>query len=92
MPHRDPQIIAGEGGDKRSARISMDQNHIRLYFVQNLSDGAEDAGGNIEKCLSVFHDVEIIVRHDAKGIQDLVKHLAVLRSNAHHRLYARPFS
>ena len=43
---------------------------------------------SIGEALRAFHYVEVILRADAEYVQHAVKHLAVLRRDAHEALYA----
>ena len=58
----------------------MDQYHIRLFRFQNFLHGIQDVRRDIEKCLAILHNVEVIIWYNTEGLQHLIKHLAVLRA------------
>ena len=87
----DLQIEAGKRSYKGRARISVDQNNIGLDLFKDSFDTAEDVRRDVKQRLLVLHNIQIVVRHDAEGRQDLVEHLTMLCRDADDRLQTFSF-
>ena len=51
----------------------MHERQIRLLLIENCLDARQDSGSNIEKRLVRLHNRQIVIRHDRKRIQHLLK-------------------
>ena len=56
----------------------MYKNKIRFDNSENIAHPCQHAGGNIIEILTLFHDVEVIIRHNIKQLKHLVKHFTML--------------
>ena len=61
----------------------MDQDHAGLLLLDDPLKALKHPGGDVGEGLAGLHNVQVIVRHNLKGIQHLVQHLPVLGSDAH---------
>ena len=67
----------------------MHERQIRLLLIENCLNARQDSGSNIEKRLIRLHNRQIVIRHDRKRIQHLLKHLLVLPRDAYNGLHLR---
>lgn len=67
----------------------MHERQIRLLLIENCLNARQDSGSNIEKRLVRLHNRQIVIRHDRKRIQHLLKHLLVLPRDADNCLHLR---
>ena len=67
----------------------MHERQIRLFLIENCLNARQDSGSNIEKRLVRLHNRQIVIRHDRKRIQHLLKHLLVLPRDADNCLHLR---
>ena len=79
-------IESCDSGGGRCCRVAMDQNHIRLDFLQDIAHAGKHPCGHVVEILALLHDVQVVIRHDLEDAQHLVQHLAVLARHAHNRL------
>ena len=68
----------GRGG------IPVHQGHIRLHLVEHRIQAFQHTGGDGGQGLPGVHQVQVIVRGDAKLLHHTVQHLTMLGSNAYH--------
>ena len=79
-------VEGGKGRGGAGGSVSMDKDHVGLYFLQDIAHAGEHAGGDVVEVLALFHYVEVVVRGDLEDAQHLVQHLAVLAGDAHYSL------
>ena len=86
MAHGNLLVEGGEGGGGASCRVTMDQDDIRLAFLEHVAHAGEHAGSYVVQVLPVLHDIQVKIRLHIEDAQHLVQHLPMLPSHAHNRL------
>ena len=69
----------------------MHQHDIGLYLFEDGTDALQDIDRDVKERLSVLHDCEVVIRHDAECMQHGIQHLAMLSRDADHRLHFGAF-
>ena len=72
---------------KRRRCIAVNQNDVRLCFIQHLIQSDQRFCRNGCQCLARLHNVQIIVCLQMKNVHDLIQHLTMLRRDAHDGFY-----
>ena len=60
----------------------MDEDPVRLEFIENADHAAQNGGGNMDQVLVVAHDIEVEFGRDGEQPQHLVQHGAMLGRDA----------
>ena len=78
MTYRDLEIETRQCCYESGAGVPVNQHYIREDFFQHTFDSEQNIRCDIKKCLSILHNVQIIIRDDSEGIQDLIQHPSML--------------
>ncbi len=82
MGDGDVMVKGGEGAAERAGGVALDDDQIGLLGRQDGFEAGEDARGGLGQRLAGAHEIEVMIRVDLKGGQDLIEHLPVLRGDA----------
>ena len=63
---------------KRGGGIPMDQYPVWHPIRKNRFQAGQHPSGNVLQRLTVFHDIQIIIRRDVEQIQHLIEHVPML--------------
>ena len=88
MTHRNLVIECCQRTGKGGGGIAMHQNHVRLCLFQHLIQSGQGLGGDGCQRLPRLHDIQIIIRCQAKNIHHLIQHLPMLCCDADNGLHA----
>ena len=83
-------VKGGQGGGEGGGRVPMHEHEVRPGGLKNAAEPGEDAGRDVRERLPRAHDVQVVVRRDAKDGEHAVEHLAVLRRHADLGIYVFP--
>ena len=76
------KIETGKSCHESGRCISMNEDYIRPFFLQNFTNSVQDIRSHIEKGLTILHDRQIVIRDNFECLQHLIQHLAVLSGDA----------
>ena len=79
---RNLKIETRERSHKCCRCVAVDKYDVGSDRFEDFLDAVQDIRRNVKQRLLVFHDREVVVRHDAKRLEDLVEHLPVLSGHA----------
>ena len=88
MVDRDFAIVGRKGRRHRSQRVAMNDDARRGFLVQRSAKPGQRTRHETIERLTVLHQVEIDVRHDARHCKHLVEQGPVLRRHSDARLDA----
>ena len=89
MADRNFAIIGGNRARHHRGRVALDDHPIGLLLVQNLANLNQSASGQRIERLAGRHQIEIMVRGDARKRQHLIEHFAMLSRHANAAFKAR---
>jgi len=93
MAYRNLRIKSCQSARKSGSGIAVYQNKVRLSFFQNLLQAAQGLFRNVIQRLPGAHNIQIIIGSNAKKVQHLIKHFAVLCCYSHQRFnFVRMFA
>ncbi|MNH27409.1 hypothetical protein D3C79_875190 [compost metagenome] len=75
-------VVGRQAGRQGRCGVAVDQYHIRLELGQYGLEPLQNGRGHVCQVLAWLHDVQVVIGRDLEQLQYLVKHLAVLASNA----------
>jgi len=78
VTNRDLQIEASQGCYKGRGGVAVDEYHVWLDLLEDRLNPIENIRRYIKQRLPILHDVEIVVRDNTKGTENLIQHLTVL--------------
>ena len=79
MAHGYLAIIGGNRPRHHGGGIALDDDPVWLFEIEHLADFHQRPRRESIERLSGGHQVEIVVGNDARDIEHLIEHLAVLR-------------
>ena len=82
MPDPNATVGPGQGGAEDGGGVALDDHHVGLVLGQIAVDGGDGAGRQSGERLVRPHEGQVDVGNDAKGLEDLIEHLAVLAGDA----------
>ena len=81
VAHGDLTVKRRQGAYKGGGGITVDQHQIGLGCGQNALHPGQRLGGDGEQALAGLHNIQIVIRLQAKDVQHAVQHLPVLGGN-----------
>ena len=66
--------------------VAMNEYDIRTALLEDVTESGEDTCCDIGEVLTLFHDVEVVVRGYIEDFENLVEHFSVLTGDAHDGL------
>ena len=82
MRHRDALVEGGERRGHRRGRVALHHDDVGPGLLEHRFHAFEHPGGDVEQCLAVRHDVEVVVDRYAGERDHAVHHLAMLGGDA----------
>ena len=82
VSHGNLLIKACKCSDEGGRRITVNENNVRFYFVEDITYSIQNISRNIKQGLAGLHDGKVVIRHYTERIENHVQHLTVLRRNA----------
>src|SRR3712207_8283719 len=61
----------------------MNEYDIWSALLEDVTKSGKDACGYIGEILTLLHDIEVVIRLHIENLENLIKHFAMLTSNAH---------
>ncbi len=86
VPHHDTGVEAGRRGGQSGGGVAVDKQDVRLLAANDVAHAQQHRGRDVEQVLARLHQVQVDVRRDVEGLEDLVEHFAMLRSHADERV------
>ncbi len=86
----DVLVIRSQRRDEGGRRVALKQHQLGLEFRQYRPNSGKHACGDVVEILITGHDVEVVVRPDLEGVENLVEHHPVLSGHAHPGLEDLP--
>ena len=86
---RYPAIVGGQGTGHRGGSVALHDDPIGPLVIKHPSDPGEQSGGQPVERLVGLHQIKIVVRRDARDLQHLIQHSAMLSGHADTAVEAR---
>lgn len=83
VTYRNLCIECSKGSCGRGSSVSMYKHYIRTALFEDVTQASEHTYGHIGKILTLFHDIEVIIRLHIKDMEYLVEHFTMLPSNTY---------
>ena len=83
--HRDALVERGEAGRECGGGVALHEHGVRLFLFEHRLEPLQHTRGDVREGLPGPDDVEIVVGHDAEGLQHFVEDCAMLTGDHHHR-------
>ena len=61
----------------------MNKYYVWMAFLENISKSNKNSCCNIREILTLFHDVEVVVRFHIKDLEHLIEHFTMLACDAY---------
>ena len=79
-------IKSSQCGCHARSRIAVNQHEVRLRLLQDRTHSGQHTGGYVIEVLSLFHDIQIVIRMNIENMQHLIQHLPMLPGNTYDRI------
>ena len=89
MAHLYLMVKGRQGTCKGGRGVAVDQDHVRLQFLDGLIHANEAFAGDGGKGLPGGHDVQVVIGLQGKDLQHGIQHLPVLGSDTAKALHLR---